>query len=269
MKNQNYIEKYKFCNKFNWYKLFFSQIPIGQIQSQTQNIENQKIRKNIVKRIQNTKGVKRRQYKTLNRCLKIKQLFMEIKSSVSQGLSCIYMILLDGGTRVNQYFQSNNHRGGSALKGGRLQTNIQTPKMKMHNSFNDQLVIHNLQNHPLQLRQSPSFKYKTHRLSLKQDDTQQQNKISETYARKTRITVLESFYNQLGTDEDISLVKNSPQKKQKPIILTPKSQTTYFGGQQNQMNEIDNIEEAHFQFVCMQQKYKSWLENFEKKNHSK
>ncbi|CAD8089290.1 unnamed protein product [Paramecium primaurelia] len=199
---------------------------------------------------------------------KIYKLFMEIKWSVAYILISTYLISLDGGTRVNQYFQNKKHRGESALKGGRLQSNIQTTKMKMQNSADDQLIIHNLQNVPLQLRQSPSFRLKNPRHSLKQDETRKQTQISDTYAKKTRITMLESFYHQLGSDEDITLNKNTQQTRLQPIILTPQSQTTYFG-KQKKMIEDDNIEEVHFHFVIMQQKYKSWIENFEKKNQSK
>ncbi|CAD8071008.1 unnamed protein product [Paramecium sonneborni] len=174
---------------------------------------------------------------------------------------------MSGGTRVNQYFQSNNRRGCSALNNEKLDTSIHTPKMRLQNSTNDQLVIQ--KNHLLQLKQSPSFKLKNHRLSLKQDETKKINNISQTYAKKTRIAVLESLYHQFGTDDEhISLIKNTQQVKLQPIIQTPLSQTTYFG-KLNQFNQNQNIEELHFQLVNIQQKYKYWLENFEKKNHSK
>ncbi|CAK64728.1 unnamed protein product (macronuclear) [Paramecium tetraurelia] len=169
------------------------------------------------------------------------------------------------GTRVNPYFQSNR-RGGSALKGGRLENNssFQTPKMVMQNSAEEKLQ--NKQQDVSQLRQSPSFKLKNTRFLTpgKQEEQRKQSNIQETYARKTRITVLESFYHQLGTDDDISVLKNTQQAKRKLINITPSSQTAYISKKTQELEE-ENIEEAHFQFVQMQQKYKQWLENFEKK----
>ncbi|CAK68170.1 unnamed protein product (macronuclear) [Paramecium tetraurelia] len=170
------------------------------------------------------------------------------------------------GTRVNPYFQSNR-RGGSAIKCGRLENNssFQTPKMKMQNSAEDKLLMK--QSDVNQLRQSPSFKLKNTRFHTpgKHDEIKKQTNIQETYARKTRITVLESFYHQLGTDDDISVVKNTQQVKRKLIQITPSSQTAFIS-KKNQELEEESIEEAHFQFVQMQQKYKQWLENFEKKS---
>ncbi|CAD8191271.1 unnamed protein product [Paramecium octaurelia] len=209
--------------------------------------------------------MKRCQYKILNGCNKIRKLFLEIKSSVAQRLSSTYLISLDGGTRVNQYFQSNKRRGDSALKAVRLETNIRTPKMRMQNSADDQFNIHNLQNVPLQLRYSPSLRMKNHRNSLKPDENP---KYTETYAKTSRKAMLDSFYHQLGTDEDITLIKNTKQRRLQPIISTPQSKTTTFG-RQNIMIENENIEEVHFHFVHMQQQYKSWIQNLEKKNYSK
>ncbi|CAD8099410.1 unnamed protein product [Paramecium primaurelia] len=210
--------------------------------------------------------MKRCQYKILNGCNKIKKLFMEIKSSVAQRMNSTYMISLDGSTKVYQYFHNKKFRGASTLKGRGVETNIHTPKMKIQNSVDDQLIINNIQNLPFQFRQSPSIKLKNPRHS--QDQTRKQTNKSEHYARRTRITVLESFYHQLKSDEDISLINNTQQGKIQPIILTPQSQTTYFS-KQTQFTEIENIEEVHFNFVNMQQSYKSWIENFERNNHSK
>ncbi|CAD8123604.1 unnamed protein product [Paramecium sonneborni] len=169
-------------------------------------------------------------------------------------------------TRVNPYFQSN-HRGGSAIKYGRLENNssFQTPKMILQNSAEEKLLINQQEaNH---LRQSPSFKLKNTRFLTpgKTDEIRKQSNIQESYARKTRITVLESFYHQLGTDDDISIIKHTKQPKRKLINITPSSQTTYMSKKTQELEE-ESIEEAHFQFVQMQQKYKQWLENFEKKN---
>ncbi|CAD8072465.1 unnamed protein product [Paramecium primaurelia] len=170
------------------------------------------------------------------------------------------------GTRVNPYFQSNR-KGGSVIRCGRLDNNssFQTPKMIMQNSAEDKLL--NKQQDVNQIRQSPSFKLKNTRFFTpgKHEEIRKQTNIQETYARKTRITVLESFYHQLGTDDEISVLKNTQQAKRKLININPTSQTSYISKKTQELEE-ETIEEAHFQFVLMQQKYKQWLENFEKKS---
>ncbi|CAD8122967.1 unnamed protein product [Paramecium sonneborni] len=170
------------------------------------------------------------------------------------------------GTRVNPYFQSNR-RGGSAIKCGRLENNssFQTPKMIIQSSAEEKLLIK--QQDVNNLRQSPSFKLKNTRFLTpgKPDEIRKQLNIQETYARKTRITVLESFYHQLGTDDEISVQKNTQQAKRKLINITPSSQTAYISKKTQELEE-ESIEEAHFYFVQMQQKYKQWLESFEKRS---
>ncbi|CAD8088156.1 unnamed protein product [Paramecium sonneborni] len=122
-----------------------------------------------------------------------------------------------------------------------------------------------------QLRKSPSFRMKNYRHITPgaRDDIRRQTNFQSS-AFKQRVSAMELLQFQLGTDDEQQQVRHTqPVKK---IMATPSSssQTTSvpkYNIDQTILedNKDANLEEVHFFQVEMQQKYKRWLENIEKK----
>ncbi|CAD8075328.1 unnamed protein product [Paramecium sonneborni] len=122
-----------------------------------------------------------------------------------------------------------------------------------------------------QLRKSPSFRMKNYRHITPgaRDDIRRQTNFQSS-AFKQRVSAMELLQFQLGTDDEQQQVRHTqPIKK---IMATPSSssQTTSvpkYNIDQTILedNKDANLEEVHFFQVEMQQQYKRWLENIEKK----
>ncbi|CAD8176493.1 unnamed protein product [Paramecium octaurelia] len=194
-----------------------------------------------------------------------------------------------GLTKMNPYCQINRVQ----LRNGSVGPKVQ-PKKRLDSDLNSSQVTPSYKHTPTnfercnldlfedkskptdssmnstQLRKSPSFRMKNYRHITPgaRDDIRRQTNFQSS-AFKQRVSAMELLQFQLGTDDEQQVRQKQPIKK---IVATPSSssQTTSvpkYNIDQTILedNKDANLEEVHFFQVEMQQKYKKWLENIEKK----
>ncbi|KAM3132649.1 hypothetical protein pb186bvf_015194 [Paramecium bursaria] len=158
--------------------------------------------------------------------------------------------MLSAGTQINPFFQNRVQTRTSSQKPTPYRFHRQqSPSTNLSDLTTYKTPTHLQESQDL-LRKSPSFRLKNYRHvtpGQKQDDKKYQRQDN----RKNRITALEDFYKQLGTDEDISVMKSTQPVKKSNALPTPSSssQTTSVPKHMidNTLDEREtNIEEVHF-----------------------